>query len=77
MRGSKESHQGGPDNAFSVATVHTNFPQPRCKAQLVTCLTVVTCLIADPGLAFSIPARSPTFLEIDHKNKLYSHTPPF
>ena len=26
-----------------------------------------TCLTADPGVASSIPARSPTFVEIDHK----------
>ena len=30
-------------------------------AQLVTCLT------ADPGVASSIPARSHTFMEIDHE----------
>ena len=36
-------------------------------AQSVTCLISDTCLTADPGLASSIPARSHTFVEIDHK----------
>ena len=27
----------------------------------------VTCVTADPGVASSIPARSHTFVEIDHK----------
>ena len=40
---------------------------PPCVAQLVTCLTVDTCLTADPGVASSIPARSHTFAEIDHE----------
>ena len=35
--------------------------------QSVTCLTVDTCLTADPGVASSIPAWSHTFVEIDHK----------
>ena len=36
-------------------------------AQLVICLTTDECLTADPGVASSIPARSTTFVEIDHK----------
>ena len=36
-------------------------------AQLVICLTTDVCLTADPGVASSIPARSTTFMEIDHK----------
>ena len=36
-------------------------------AQLVTCLATDTCLTAIPGVASSIPARSHTFLEIDHE----------
>ena len=36
-------------------------------AQSVTCLTADTYLIADPGVASSIPARSYTFMEIDHE----------
>ena len=33
----------------------------------VTCLATDTSLIADPGVASSIPARSHTFVEIDHE----------
>ena len=31
------------------------------------CLTADTCLAADPGVASLIPARSHTFVEIDHE----------
>ena len=34
---------------------------------LVTCLATDACLTADPGVASSIPARSHTFVEIDHE----------
>ena len=36
-------------------------------AQLVTCLATDACLTADPGVASSIPARSHSFVEIDHE----------
>ena len=36
-------------------------------AQAVTCLATDACLTADPGVASSIPARSHTFVEIDHE----------
>ena len=36
-------------------------------AQLVTCLATDVCLTADPGVASLIPARSHTFVEIDHE----------
>ena len=36
-------------------------------AQSVVCLTTDVCLTADPGVACSIPARSHTFVEIDHE----------
>ena len=36
-------------------------------AQSVTCLATDTCLTAIPGVASSIPARSHTFVEIDHE----------
>ena len=36
-------------------------------AQSVTCLATDACLIADPGVASSIPARYDTFVEIDHE----------
>ena len=35
--------------------------------QSVTCLATDASLIADPGVAGSIPARSHTFREIDHE----------
>ena len=37
------------------------------EAHLVMCLTADTCLTADPWVAISIPARSHTFVEIDHE----------
>ena len=36
-------------------------------AQSVMCLATDACLTADPGVASSIPARSHTFVEIDHE----------
>ena len=39
---------------------------PGRVAQSVTCLTTDVSLIADPGVASSIPARFHTFVEIDH-----------
>ena len=36
-------------------------------AQSVTCLATDACVTADPGVASSIPARSHTFVEIDHE----------
>ena len=41
--------------------------EPGRVAQLVTCLATDACLTADPGVASSIPARSHTFVEIDHE----------
>ena len=35
--------------------------------QSVTCLATDACLTADPGVVSSIPARSHTFVEIDHE----------
>ena len=35
--------------------------------QLVTCLATDASLTADPGVTSSIPARSHTFVEIDHE----------
>ena len=42
-------------------------PLPGRVAQLVTCLATDACLTADPGVPSSIPARSHTFMEIDHE----------
>ena len=36
-------------------------------AQAVACLTADMCLTADAGVTRSIPARSNTFVEIDHE----------
>ena len=40
---------------------------PSRVAQSVTCLATDASLTADPGVASSIPARSHTFVEIDHE----------
>ena len=40
---------------------------PGRVAQLVKCLATDTSLTADPGVGSSIPARSHTFMEIDHE----------
>ena len=40
---------------------------PGRVAKLVACLATDGSLTADPGIASSIPARSHTFVEIDHK----------
>ena len=50
---------------LSRATVH--YYLPGRIAQSVTCLATDVCLTADPGVASSIPARSHTFMEIDHE----------
>ena len=40
---------------------------PGRVAQSVTCLATYASLTADPGVMSSIPARSHTFVEIDHE----------
>ena len=40
---------------------------PGRVAQSVTCLATDASLTANPGVASSIPARSHTFVEIDHE----------
>ena len=40
---------------------------PGCIAQSVTCLATDVSLIADPGVASLIPARSHTLVEIDYE----------
>ena len=40
---------------------------PGRVAQSGTCLATDACLTADPGVASSTPARSHTFVEIDHE----------
>ena len=46
---------------------HVHIFLPGRVAQSVTCLATDACLTADPGVASSIPARSHTFVEIDHE----------
>ena len=40
---------------------------PDRVAQSVTCLATDASLTADPGIVSSVPARSHTFMEIDHE----------
>ena len=48
-------------------SIHPGKAQPGRVAQSVTCLATDACLTADPGVVSSIPARSQTFVEIDHE----------
>ena len=48
-------------------TVIMTFQRLGRIAQSVTCLATDASLIADPGVASLIPARSHTFMEIDHE----------
>ena len=52
-----------PDNFF----INLPVTGPGRVAQSVTCLATDACLTADPGVVSSIPARSHTFVEIDHE----------
>ena len=49
-----------------VADTYRKF-LPGRVTQSVTCLATDASLSADPGVASSIPARSHTFVEIDHE----------
>ena len=51
---------------FSTRSDHI-LDRPGRIAQSVTCLATDESLTADPGVASSIPARSHTFVEIDHE----------
>ena len=48
-------------------TWFTIYSVPGRVTQSVTCLATDPSLTADPGVASSIPARSHTFVEIDHE----------
>ena len=51
-----------------ITQVNISLPEiPGRVAQSVTCLVTDAKLTADPGVASSIPARSHTFVEIDHE----------
>ena len=57
----RDSHACSPNSHFVQ-------PIPTLRvAQSVTCLATDASLTADPGVASSIPARSHTFVEIDHE----------
>ena len=53
-------------NSTKTSFLTPNF-LPGRVAQSVTCLATDASLTADPGVASSIPARSHTFVEIDHE----------
>ena len=60
------------DNILRHKFIGTIFPrhtfiEPGRVAQSVKCLVTDAKLTADPGVASSIPARSHTFVEIDHE----------
>ena len=55
-----------PDQTASLEAVLSG-SEPGRVAQSVTCLATDACLTAIPGVASSIPARSHTFVEIDHE----------
>ena len=50
-----------------VQTVFKGHQRPGRVAQSVKCLATDASLTADPGVASSIPARSHTFVGIDHE----------
>ena len=56
------THKGG-----ILLTQISMKPIPGRVAQSVMCLATDACLNADSGVASSIPARSHTFVEIDHE----------
>ena len=56
-----------PDSDSRKLNLSLIYQVPGRVAQSVTCLATDTSLTADPGVASSIPARSHTFVEIDHE----------
>ena len=60
-----------PPSAFSEAETSvaemSRPKRPRPKCPWPKCPSTDACLTADPGVASSIPARSHTFVEIDHE----------
>ena len=61
--------QGNTLNLHTPLTSGVGFKGqiPGRVAQSVTCLATDGSLTADPGVTSSIPARSHTFVEIDHE----------
>ena len=60
------SHGGHLTNAM-YHHGETLYQIPGRVAQSVTCLATDACPTADPGVASLVPARSHTFVEIDHE----------
>ena len=59
---------GLKDLDISLLTIFgTNISYQNRVAQSVTCLATDASLAADSGVASSLPARSHTFVEIDHE----------
>ena len=56
-----------PIRRFQIFILKYKWLKPGRVAQSVTCLVTDAKLTADPGVASSIPARSHTFVEIDHE----------
>ena len=54
------------ETVFSISLCHQS-GRPGHVAQSVMCLATDASLTADPGVASLIPARSHTFVEIDHE----------
>ena len=54
-------------NSTVPSTAPSAIGLPGRVAQSVTCLATDACLTAVTGVASSIPARSHTFVEIDHE----------
>ena len=50
-----------------LCNYHDSIVVPGHVAESVTCLATDASLIADPGVLSLIPARSHTFVEIDHE----------
>ena len=59
----RESMRNTRHNCWRINTCNL----PGRVAQSVTRLATDACLTADPGVASLIPARSHTFVEIDHE----------
>ena len=55
------------EHSAILSTIKLPFVIKGRVAQSVTCLATDASLTADPGVASSIPARSNTFVEIDHE----------
>ena len=54
-------------NVSHLQKLYLRIKLPGSIAQSVTCLASDAYLTADPGVTSSMPARSHTFMEIDHE----------